>query len=117
LKDAHSGKEYDFITCFSVTKWIHLYHGDTGLIDFFKKIYMLLREGGKCIIEPQPWRSYHNRKFASEQTKANFHQIQLRPKDFPTCWTKTIGFKKCTLLRVCETSTHGFRRPIYLLEK
>ena len=101
----------------SVTKWIHLFHGDEGLQLVFKKLFELLASGGHLILEPQPWKSYHKRKFTSETTAANYAKIQMRPKDFPTYLVETIGFKTCTFLQVCQTSGHGFRRPMYLLEK
>ncbi|KAI3901732.1 hypothetical protein MKW92_051489, partial [Papaver armeniacum] len=40
----HSDDEkYDAVTCFSVTKWIHLNWGDEGLITLFRNIWRLLR--------------------------------------------------------------------------
>lgn len=117
MSDAHAGKDYDFITCFSVTKWIHLFHGDEGIRKVFKKIYELLVPGGRLILEPQPWKSYHKRKFTSEITAANYPTIQLRPKDFPKYLVDSIGFQSCDLLEVCQTSSKGFRRPVYVAQK
>ncbi|KAF1336467.1 RNA methyltransferase, partial [Globisporangium splendens] len=117
VTDMHAGKDYDFITCFSVTKWIHLFHGDDGIKKVFAQVFALLAPGGRFIVEPQPWKSYHKRKFTSEITAANYQKIQLRPKDFPAFLVETIGFKKCTFLQVCRTSANGFRRPIYVVEK
>uniref|UniRef100_K3X3X7 RNA methyltransferase n=1 Tax=Globisporangium ultimum (strain ATCC 200006 / CBS 805.95 / DAOM BR144) TaxID=431595 RepID=K3X3X7_GLOUD len=117
VSDTHAGKDYDFITCFSVTKWIHLFHGDDGIKKVFAQVFALLAPGGRFIVEPQPWKSYHKRKFTSEVTATNYQKIQLRPKDFPAFLVDTIGFKKCTFLQVCRTSANGFRRPIYVVEK
>ncbi|EGZ14094.1 hypothetical protein PHYSODRAFT_513287 [Phytophthora sojae] len=117
VADAHAGKEYDFITCFSVTKWIHLFHGDEGIKKVFAKIYELLAPGGRLIIEPQPWKSYHKRKFTSDVTAANYPKIQLRPKDFPKHLVETVGFRSCEFLEVCQTSSKGFRRPVYVAQK
>ncbi|GLJ53116.1 hypothetical protein SUGI_1131760 [Cryptomeria japonica] len=36
---------YDTVLCLSVTKWVHLNWGDTGLIDLFAKIWQVLRPG------------------------------------------------------------------------
>lgn len=102
---------------FSVTKWIHLFHGDDGIKGVFAQIHQLLAPGGRFIVEPQPWKSYHKRKFTSEVTAANYQKIELRPKDFPAFLVDTIGFKKCTFLQVCRTSANGFRRPVYVVEK
>ncbi|XP_072927124.1 pre-miRNA 5'-monophosphate methyltransferase [Hemitrygon akajei] len=46
---------FDICFCMSVTMWIHLHHGDKGLLDF------LLCVSGLCktlLIEPQPWKCY-----------------------------------------------------------
>ncbi|XP_072423465.1 pre-miRNA 5'-monophosphate methyltransferase [Chiloscyllium punctatum] len=46
---------FDICFCMSVTMWIHLNHGDQGLLDF------LLYVSGLCkalLIEPQPWKCY-----------------------------------------------------------
>ncbi|KAH7470853.1 hypothetical protein PRIC1_003323 [Phytophthora ramorum] len=117
VSDAHAGKNYDFITCFSVTKWIHLFHGDEGIKKVFAKIYELLAPGGRLIFEPQPWKSYHKRKFTSEVTAANYPKIELRPKDFPKHLIDTVGFQSCEFLEVCQTSSKGFRRPVYVAQK
>ncbi|KAJ0395475.1 hypothetical protein P43SY_004738 [Pythium insidiosum] len=115
VKDTHAGKDYDFITC--VTKWIHLFHGDDGIKSVFQRLHDLLAPGGRLILEPQPWKSYHKRKFTSAVTAANYDKIQLRPKDFPTFLVETVGFKSCVFLQVCQTSSRGFRRPVYVVEK
>ncbi|CAH0481690.1 unnamed protein product [Peronospora belbahrii] len=117
VSDVHAGKDYDFITCFSVTKWIHLFHGDDGIKKVFAKIYDLLLPGGRFIVEPQPWKSYHKRKFTSEVTAVNYAKIQLRPKDFPEHLVNAVGFRRCEFLEVCQTSSKGFRRPVYVAQK
>ncbi|XP_041036304.1 pre-miRNA 5'-monophosphate methyltransferase [Carcharodon carcharias] len=46
---------FDICFCMSVTMWIHLNHGDQGLLDF------LVCVSGLCealLIEPQPWKCY-----------------------------------------------------------
>ena len=54
--------EYDVILALSLSKWIHLNWGDTGIKRFFKKVYRHLRPGGKFILEPQPFNSYSKKK-------------------------------------------------------
>ncbi|VEL26415.1 unnamed protein product [Protopolystoma xenopodis] len=55
--------EYDTILAFSVTKWIHLNHGDAGLMRFFRRAFNLLKPGGHLILEPQPISSYRRTRF------------------------------------------------------
>ncbi|CAK4617847.1 hypothetical protein LEN26_012585 [Aphanomyces euteiches] len=117
ILDTHTGKDYDVITCLSVTKWIHLFHGDDGLKQLFHLVYSLLLPGGLFVLEPQKWKSYYNRKHTNDTTRANYDRIKLRPKDFEEYLTATVGFSSVKLLKVCSTSTQGFKRPIYLYTK
>ncbi|XP_041988144.1 probable RNA methyltransferase CG11342 [Aricia agestis] len=54
----NSSKEYfDYIFCFSVTMWIHINHGDDGLLHFLELLKSIAKT---IIIEPQPWKCYRN---------------------------------------------------------
>ena len=57
LQDLEPGS-FDTITCFSVTKWVHLNGGDEALQALLAKVYSLLAPGGRYILEPQQWVSY-----------------------------------------------------------
>jgi len=48
---------FDLVTCFSITMWIHLNHGDDGLRDFLRYI---ASKAHYLIVEPQPWKCYRN---------------------------------------------------------
>lgn len=117
VKQEHQGRMYDTITCLSVSKWIHLYHGDDGLKQVFEKIYRALLPGGQFILEPQPWKTYHNRKFTTAETAKHYDEIELRPKDFEAYLTQQVGFRSCEFLEVCQTSQKGFKRPLYVYTK
>ena len=47
--------KFDFVFCFSVSMWIHLNHGDQGLVDFIEKLSQLAKF---VVLEPQPWKCY-----------------------------------------------------------
>jgi 7SK snRNA methylphosphate capping enzyme len=117
-------RRFDAILCLSVTKWIHLTHGDPGIIRLFQTLYRLLSVGGRLIIEPQSWTSYPPR----EQ-----QQLQLRPfiagdeRDLQhpeTFWwhlCHSAGFRSPgKVLRAAseDSDINGFnRRPMWMFQK
>ncbi|XP_027129383.1 7SK snRNA methylphosphate capping enzyme isoform X1 [Larimichthys crocea] len=109
--------EYDVVLCLSVTKWVHLNWGDSGLKRFFQRVYRHLRPGGLFILEPQPWESYVRRKKLTENISRNFHSIQLRPDQFSSYLTAEVGFSSFEYLGAPKCSLRGFQRPIYLFHK
>ena len=120
--DKMGHQEYGVICCFSVTKWIHLNHGDCGLIRFFRKVFQVLESGGLFILEPQPWRSYKKKKAKnmSASSRENFKGIELKPGDFPNFLVEEIGFVDLKQLspNAKKTGNTGFQtRPIYMLQK
>ncbi|RLN06377.1 hypothetical protein BBJ28_00009992 [Nothophytophthora sp. Chile5] len=48
-------RKFDLVTCFSVTMWIHLNHGDDGLWKFLETVSDMVEH---LIIEPQTWKCY-----------------------------------------------------------
>ncbi|ETV97601.1 hypothetical protein H310_09497 [Aphanomyces invadans] len=48
-------RRFDVVTCFSITMWIHLNHGDVGLSSFLDTVSNL---ASHLIVEPQPWKCY-----------------------------------------------------------
>lgn len=58
MNDKTALKKCEVILCLSVTKWIHMNWGDSGVKDMFKKVNQLLLPGGVFVLEPQPWSSY-----------------------------------------------------------
>lgn len=54
---ARASPVFDLVTCFSVTMWVHLNHGDDGLRRFVRLAGSLARN---VIVEPQPWKCYRS---------------------------------------------------------
>ncbi|XP_029028681.1 7SK snRNA methylphosphate capping enzyme [Betta splendens] len=109
--------EYDVILCLSVTKWVHLNWGDSGLKRLFKRAYRHLRPGGMFILEPQPWESYVRRKKLTDNINRNYNSICLKPDQFSSYLTTEVGFTSFEFLGAPKCSIRGFQRPIYLFHK
>ncbi|XP_061154541.1 7SK snRNA methylphosphate capping enzyme isoform X2 [Syngnathus typhle] len=109
--------EYDVILCLSVTKWVHLNWGDSGLKRLFKRVYRHLHPGGIFILEPQPWQSYIKRKKLTDNINRNFNSIHLKPDQFLSYLTNEVGFTSCEFLGTPKSLARGFQRPIYLFHK
>lgn len=50
-------KAFDITFCFSVTMWIHLNHGDSGLKQFLETVSGITNY---LFLEAQPWKCYRN---------------------------------------------------------
>ncbi|XP_038145024.1 7SK snRNA methylphosphate capping enzyme [Cyprinodon tularosa] len=109
--------EYDVILCLSVTKWVHLNWGDSGLKRLFKRAYRHLRPGGLFILEPQPWESYVRRKKLTENINRNYRSIRLKPEQFSSYLINEVGFTSFEHLGSPKCSVRGFQRPIYVYHK
>lgn len=109
-------RQYDVITCLSVAKHIHLHGGDAALLRLFHRVHRLLRPGGRFIFEPQPWRSYRKRKYASAESARHFSTIRLRPP-FSETLLGEVGFESMEALGVPPDAAEGFQRPLYCFVK
>lgn len=72
IQDLSSSEKFDTILCLSLTKWIHLNWGDTGIRRLFKKVADSIRKGGLFILEPQDWKAYKKKKCLNEEFKKNY---------------------------------------------
>ncbi|KAK2886037.1 hypothetical protein Q8A67_016874 [Cirrhinus molitorella] len=109
--------EYDVILCLSLTKWVHLNYGDTGIQRLFQRIYRHLLPGGVLILEPQPWSSYSRRKRLTEVTYRNYRSIRLKPDQFSSFLTTDVGFSSYELIGTPHSGPNGLQRSIYLFHK
>ena len=75
-------REYATVMCLSVSKWVHLNHGDEGLLRLFDALHASTETSGFLVLEFQRWQSYRNSRSASRTCKANFDRIVIRPEDF-----------------------------------
>lgn len=73
---------YDVILALSVIKWIHLEHGDQGLVKFFRKCSSSLSSGGYLVVELQDWSSYEKaiRSHTAPHFRESFQTLKLRPE-------------------------------------
>jgi len=123
---------YDTVTAFSVVKWVHLNHGDSGVCNFFAKCFQLLRPGGILIIEPQDWASYRKNKGSSDTARLVFGSLKIRPSDFPAILVgPEVGFVSCEEVSAPQSLSKpdpgtlssspglqaGFQRPLLVCTK
>lgn len=106
---------YDVICAFSVTKWIHLVHGDGGLRFFFNKCLQSLNPGGILILEPQGWEGYEKRARLGTVMMKNYNEITFFPSSFLNFLTKKVGFQHLETIE--SESVDKFSRLIYILQK
>lgn len=112
--------QFDIILCLSITKWIHLNWGDSGIKQAFRRMYAQLRPGGKLILEPQHWASYKNKKKLTEAIYKNYNSIKLFPEKFTQyLLSSEIGFAKSEILGfpMSQHQSRGFQRPIQVYTK
>ncbi|KAI6224287.1 RNA methyltransferase [Aphelenchoides fujianensis] len=111
--------EYDAILALSISKWIHLNWGDTGLKRFFRRAFANLRTGGVFLLEPQEFSTYRKRAAKCPDMKKNYEEIQLKPDDFADFLVKDVGFSRYEELgrpkaktKVAPLVNSGFQRPL-----
>lgn len=74
---------YDLVLAWSVNKWIHLHHGDDGLVAWCARLADALSPGGLLVLELQPWASYEQARLLSPELRAAHARLRLQPDDLP----------------------------------
>ncbi|KIK94723.1 hypothetical protein PAXRUDRAFT_142254 [Paxillus rubicundulus Ve08.2h10] len=105
---------YDVVLALSVTKWIHLNHGDDGIKKFFIRVYKNLKQGGVFILEPQAWDTYGKARRMDQRLKDNAKGLRVRPDGFNDL-LQGLGFAPPQHLG--SPGEGGFRRPVDLYIK
>ena len=113
----HDIQRFDVVTCFSVTMWIHLHHGDAGMRDFLSYMSSLCE---RLLVEPQPWSCYRNavrrmRKLDCE-TFPEFSRLTWRQHvhaDIERFLLESCSMKLSNQYGV----TDDWKRPMYLFTR
>ncbi|GAA5826784.1 hypothetical protein JCM11251_002893 [Rhodosporidiobolus azoricus] len=127
---------YDVILAFSITKWIHLTSLNPGLLTFFRKCFTSLLPGGRLILEPQPFSSYHktvrNLRHSSSSSSAEVAELQANlarleegaekgwraeEGDFERVLLELVGFERVEKLGYTGEEGTGWRRPVEMYIK
>jgi 7SK snRNA methylphosphate capping enzyme len=109
---------YDVVLCLSVTKWIHLHHGDDGIRRLFAQIHSTLRTGGLFFLESQDFPSYKKKKRLMTAAMTDMlKKIQFKPDAFVAYLTENLGFELLEELKPDAEAETGFDRPIWKLRK
>lgn len=112
--------KYDVITCFSITKWIHLNWGDSGIKSFFRKCERSLRPGGQLVIEPQPWKSYVSiwkKRDAAIPAVGSLQNLKLRPNMFVDWITNNTKLRLMKSVELPMVGNFKQRRQIFTFRK
>ncbi|KAG0207981.1 hypothetical protein BGX28_000925, partial [Mortierella sp. GBA30] len=111
-------EQWDVIIGFSLTKWIHLHHGDEGMKRFFQKVYRSLAPGGIFLVEPQAYSTYNRRSKILPKMRENFKAMAFMPDHFRDYLLgDEVGFREGILLGQSEGHAKNFNRDIYLYRK
>ena len=116
-----AGAQYDTVSCFSTSKWVHLNFGDEGVVRLFQRVHACLRPGGRFLLEPQPWSSYRKRANLTPTISSHYRQIRMRPTDFVDfLLSEAVGFVSAERVEVpyAHGAANGFkRRPLVVFRK
>ncbi|XP_031842085.1 putative RNA methyltransferase CG11342 isoform X2 [Nomia melanderi] len=107
---------FDVVFCFSVTMWIHLNHGDKGLVEFLQKACSLTE---MIVIEPQLWKCYRNASRRLRRSKGEDFPL-LKTLEFtgdPATHIEQILTESCNFRRVAVTADNQWKRRLLIYER
>lgn len=114
--EKYSRERFDVIFCFSVTMWIHMNHGDEGLVDFLQAVCSLAE---MIVIEPQPGKCYRNAsrrlRRAGQQDFPFVNSIQLNNN--VDTHIERIIVDRCSFERVAITSPNEWGRKLLIYRR
>nr|XP_033326588.1 probable RNA methyltransferase CG11342 isoform X1 [Megalopta genalis]XP_033326589.1 probable RNA methyltransferase CG11342 isoform X2 [Megalopta genalis]XP_033326590.1 probable RNA methyltransferase CG11342 isoform X2 [Megalopta genalis]XP_033326591.1 probable RNA methyltransferase CG11342 isoform X2 [Megalopta genalis]XP_033326592.1 probable RNA methyltransferase CG11342 isoform X2 [Megalopta genalis]XP_033326594.1 probable RNA methyltransferase CG11342 isoform X1 [Megalopta genalis]XP_03 len=107
---------FDVVFCFSVTMWIHLNHGDKGLIKFLRKACSLT---DMIVIEPQLWPGYEKACKRLKRSKGEDFPLfeTLRLRGDPAAHIHSILSQLCNFRRIKVTAENTWNRKILIYER
>ncbi|XP_043288644.1 probable RNA methyltransferase CG11342 [Venturia canescens] len=111
-----SRDRFDVVFCFSVTMWIHVNHGDEGLVNFLEAVCSLAE---MVVVEPQPGKCYRN---ASRRLRRAGHE------DFPFISSMKLNndvdhhidriiLDRCSFERVSVTNPNEWGRKLLIYRR
>ena len=107
---------FDVIFCFSVTMWIHINHGDSGLKNFLKK---MSQQTKMLVIEPQPWKCYRTavRRMKRSGGEGFNHFSDLKLRENVTMEIENIICSECNFVKVKETESTEWGRKLLFFRR
>ncbi|KFM72901.1 putative methyltransferase BCDIN3D, partial [Stegodyphus mimosarum] len=112
--EKYNRTEFDLITCFSTTMWIHLNYGDSGLNNFLKTVSNITKF---LLLEPQEWKCY--KAAVRRMTRLNreaFAIKKLQVKEITGHITKFLQSECNMKFHACFGET-SWGRSLYLFQK
>ncbi|XP_043583002.1 probable RNA methyltransferase CG11342 [Bombus pyrosoma] len=107
---------FDVVFCFSVTMWIHLNHGDKGLMEFLQKACSITN---MIVIEPQLWKCYRNASRRLRRSKGEDFPLlkTLKLTGDPAAHIERILTEFCNFRRVTVTENNEWKRRLLIYER
>ncbi|XP_061943005.1 probable RNA methyltransferase CG11342 [Apis cerana] len=111
--DRFEKSRFDVVFCFSVTMWIHLNHGDEGLVKFLRKACSI---ADMIVIEPQVWKCYRNASRRLRRSKAEDFPLlkTLKYTGDPVEHIERILREFCNFRRVMVTKNNEWKRRLLI---